>query len=130
MQAYTDIRRYRDSCAAPALQTDIYNDVQTYIQTFIHRQKDVHTYKLRCAYSVAPEETKTGGATGRSQGRQFASRYSPVFQKCVVDVEAKLKADGATALKSLEGAFRICNKSIGDRCVCAIIRLECLLYHA
>ena len=44
-----------------------------------------------------------------------------MFQKCVVDVEAKLKADGATALKSLEGAFRICNKSIGDRCVCAFV---------
>ena len=105
-----------------------YADIHTNIHTY--RQKDVHTYKLRCAYSVAPEETKTRGATGRSEGRQFASRYSPVFQKCVVDVEAKLKADGATALKSLEGAFRICNKSIGDRCVCAIIRLECLLYHA
>ena len=38
-----------------------------------------------------------------------------------MDVEAKLKADGATALKSLEGAFRICNKSIGDRCVCAFV---------
>ena len=98
-----------------------YADIHTNIHTY--RQKDVHTYKLRCAYSVAPEETKTRGATGRSEGRQFASRYSPVFQKCVVDVEAKLKADGATALKSLEVAFRICNKSIGDRCVCAFVLL-------
>ena len=55
------------------------------------------------------------GREGVEPQRTFSSRYSPLFQKCVVDVEAKFLADGKGELKSLEGAFRICNKSIGER---------------
>lgn len=56
-----------------------------------------------------------GGDKVQARARKFSSRYSPLFQRCIVDVEGKLAAGGKDALKSLEGAFRICNKSVGER---------------
>ena len=46
---------------------------------------------------------------------QIQSRFSPVFQKCVVDVAERKLQEGEGWVQALQGAFRICRKSVGER---------------
>ena len=61
--------------------------------------------------SRGPSGTLPGGLPGPV----FGSRFSPVFQQCVVDVAAKLKAQGADEMQAVRGAFKICSRSVGER---------------
>ncbi len=57
----------------------------------------------------------SGDADGDGSAGRFASRYGPLFQKCVVDVAGRLARDGHLEADALHGAFRICRKSVGQR---------------
>jgi putative phage-type endonuclease len=45
----------------------------------------------------------------------FGSRFSPLFQQCVVDVTGKLRRGGADELDAVRRAFSICRRSVNDR---------------
>lgn len=58
---------------------------------------------------------KGGAEAGGPAGAEFGSRFSPLFQQCVVDVTAKMLRGGAGELDAVRQAFAICRRSVKER---------------